>query len=224
MTEVNLILSSNSIYHSLFKNLNSNRQWIYLDNKNLFTIGYLREKKIKKIFIPHWSFIIPKEIYQNFECILFHMTDLPFGRGGSPLQNLIKLGKTDTKITAFRVNEQIDSGPIYLKKALSLEGSAKEIFKRASNIIEEMILEILNKKPIPKPQIGTPTYFKRRETSQSSINGLSSLKEFYDHIRMLDCEGYPKAYFEFENFLIEFDNANLKDDKNLKANVRIFKR
>lgn len=224
MTEVNLILSSNSIYHSLFKNLNSNRQWIYLDNKNLFTVGYLREKKIKKIFIPHWSFIIPKEIYQNFECILFHMTDLPFGRGGSPLQNLIKLGRKDTKISAFRVNEQIDSGPIYLKKVLSLEGSAKEIFKRASNIIEEMILEILNKKPIPKPQIGTPTYFKRREPSQSSINGVSSLKELYDHIRMLDSEGYPKAYLEFENFLIEFDNATLKDDKNLKANVRIFKR
>ena len=97
MTEVNLILSSNSIYRSLFKNLNSNRQWIYLDNKNLFTIGYLREKKIKKIFIPHWSFIIPKEIYQNFECILFHMTDLPFGRGGSPLQNLIKFWIFDSE-------------------------------------------------------------------------------------------------------------------------------
>ena len=41
---------------------------------------------------------------------------------------------------------------------------------------------------------------------------------------MLDSEGYPKAYLEFENFLIEFDNATLKDDKNLKANVRIFKR
>ena len=96
--------------------------------------------------------------------------------------------------------------------------------EQISNIIEEMILEILNKKPIPKPQIGTPTYFKRREPSQSSISGLSSLQELYDHIRMLDCEGYPKAYFEFENFIIEFDNATLKGDKNLKANVRIFKR
>ena len=100
-------------------------------------------------------------------------------------QNLIKLGRKDTKISAFRVNEQIDSGPIYLKKVLSLEGSAKEIFKRASNIIEEMILEILNKKPIPKPQIGAPTYFKRREPSQSSINGLSSLKELFTTI--LEC-------------------------------------
>ena len=40
---------------------------------------------------------------------------------------------------------------------------------------------------------------------------------------MLDSEGYPKAYLEFENFLIQFGNATLKDDKNLKANVKILK-
>ncbi len=25
----------------------------------------------------------------KFECVCFHMTDVPYGRGGSPLQNLI---------------------------------------------------------------------------------------------------------------------------------------
>ena len=34
------------------------------------------------IFFPHWSFYIPEGIFQNWECIVFHMTDLPFGRGG----------------------------------------------------------------------------------------------------------------------------------------------
>jgi len=37
--------------------------------------------------------IILKEIFENYEIILFHMTDLPYGRGGSPLQNLIVRGK-----------------------------------------------------------------------------------------------------------------------------------
>jgi len=36
------------------------------------------------VFFPHWSWMIPKKIYDNFECVVFHMTDLPFGR----VQNL----------------------------------------------------------------------------------------------------------------------------------------
>ena len=50
------------------------------------------------IFLPHWSWIIPEEIYNNFECVVFHMTDLPFGRGGSPLQNLILRGIKKQKL------------------------------------------------------------------------------------------------------------------------------
>lgn len=39
------------------------------------------------IFFPHWSWKIPAEIYERFECVIFHMTDV-FGRGKSA-QNLI---------------------------------------------------------------------------------------------------------------------------------------
>jgi len=222
----NLILSSNPIYKNILDPLNKKTScnWEYIDNKKKFSNEYLNFRGIKKIFIPHWSFVIPKNIHKNYECILFHMTDLPYGRGGSPLQNLIKRGYHDTKISAIRVNEQIDSGPIYLKKKLSLEGTAGEIFNRSSLIIEKMIIEILNKNPDPKPQIGTPTYFTRRTPAQSNISGISSLEDFYDQIRMLDFEGYPKAFLEFENFKIELNNATFKDKKNLIANVRIFKK
>jgi len=54
------------------------------------------------IFFPHWSWIIPKRIYEAYECVVFHMTDLPFGRGGSPLQNLISRGIHQTRISAIR--------------------------------------------------------------------------------------------------------------------------
>ena len=42
------------------------------------------------IFFPHWSQLVPAEITEMYDCVCFHMTDVPFGRGGSPLQNLIK--------------------------------------------------------------------------------------------------------------------------------------
>ena len=44
------------------------------------------------VFVLHWSELIPAEIVRRWELVGFHMTDLPYGRGGSPLQNLIKQG------------------------------------------------------------------------------------------------------------------------------------
>ena len=55
------------------------------------------------------------------------MTDLPYGRGGSPLQNLILKGKKTTKITAFKMIDKIDAGPIYLKKIVTRRKSRRNI-------------------------------------------------------------------------------------------------
>ncbi len=35
----------------------------------------------------------------------------------------------------------------------------------------------------------------------------------YDFIRMLDAEGYPKSYLEFENIKIEFSEVHMKSNK-----------
>jgi methionyl-tRNA formyltransferase len=87
----------------------------------------LRAVRPRYIFFPHWSHRIPPEIYNYFECIIFHMTDVPFGRGGSPLQNLIVRGITRTKLTALRCVKEMDAGPVYMKRELGLEGRAERI-------------------------------------------------------------------------------------------------
>ena len=40
-------------------------------------LNYVSLSKIKPdyVFFPHWSHIIPENIYSNFNCIIFHMTD-----------------------------------------------------------------------------------------------------------------------------------------------------
>lgn len=176
------------------------------------------------IFFPHWSYIIPESIFREWECIVFHMTDLPFGRGGSPLQNLIVLGCKSTKISAIKVVKDIDAGPVYLKHFLSLKGSADSILKRASKIVyKKMIPEIINKKILPKPQTGEVTLFKRRKPEESRLLENMDLNMLYDNIRMLDGEGYPYAFIEFGNYYIEFYNA-IKDKNMIKARVRIRER
>ncbi len=202
----------------------NNEHWIHISTKNNFTLEQLRSNNIDKVFIPHWSYIIPEEIWSNFECIVFHMTDLPYGRGGSPLQNLIVRGHKETQISALRVNEGIDTGDIYLKRPLSLEGTAQEIFLRAVPIIREMVEKIIDENIIPKPQTGEPVVFKRRKPNEGNIGELEDIKKVYDFIRMLDVEGYPPAFLETKHFRFEFTVATINDNKEISANVKIVRK
>ena len=171
------------------------------------------------IFFPHWSYMIPESIFSCWNCIVFHMTDLHFGRGVSPLQNLIIRGFRETKISAIQVSKELDSGPIYMQSMLSLEGSAEDIFKRASRIIfEEMIPKFLTKKLVPKEQSGEVTVFKRRSPKESELQEDMDLCMIYDYIRMLDAEGYPNAFLRFGRYRLEFQNASFIDGK-LSASV-----
>lgn len=224
---MNFVLLSEKFWHEdLFKALKSRKgeNWYRINDKVQFDVDFLEEKGIDKVFIPHWSYIIPRSIWENYECIVFHMTDLPYGRGGSPLQNLIVKGHNRTKISAIRVNEGLDTGDIYLKRSLSLHGTAEEIFIRSSSLIQDMIVKIIEEAPIATKQIGKATNFKRRKAEESSISQLSSLEDVFDYIRMLDCEGYPPAYIDTEHLRFEFTRASLKADKSIIADVRITKK
>ncbi len=222
------IVSEKTRNHTLIDKLQSEFKsisWILIDDKKKFNVTFLETHQITKIFIPHWSYIIPSEIYLNYECIVFHMTNLPYGRGGSPLQNLIVRGHTETKISALRVVKELDAGSIYLKRDLSLSGTAEEIYDRANEVIEPMISEIISKNLEPKVQEGDIVKFKRRKPEDGNISDLEDLKTGYDYIRMLDAEGYPHAFLETSNLKLEFTNANYNiDDEIITAHVRIFKK
>jgi len=172
------------------------------------------------VFFPHWSWIIPCDIFSRFECIIFHMTDLPYGRGGSPLQNLIVRGHLETKLTALKCVSELDAGPIYMKRPLSLLGTAEEILRRASDVIEEMIVEIVNSHPSPTLQYGDVVEFKRRKPKDGNIAELVDLENVFDFIRMLDADGYPHAFIDTNNLHLEFTGATLSEDY-VDAKVRI---
>ena len=217
-----VIASSRSFGKKLIAEIQSrlNEEVIFFNDRKSLTIENLNSIKPQYVFFPHWSYIIPKEIHENFQCVIFHMTDLPFGRGGSPLQNLIVRGIYETQLSAIRCVSTLDGGDIYLKRPLSLWGSAEEIFLRAAEMIKEMIIEIVRQKPEPIPQQGDAVIFKRRTPSQSNIGELNKLNQIFDYIRMLDAEGYPAAFLETEYLRLEFSRATMKE-KHILADVKI---
>lgn len=182
----------------------------------------LQLKKGSRIFFVHWSDIVPKDVLDDYVCIGFHMTDLTFGRGGSPLQNLIVLGHKETVLTAFCMTEEIDYGPIYMQNRLDLEGTAHEIYRRTARMALTMAQQIIrdNTQPTPHPYaVENTSKFQRRKPHQSYFESLQyhNEKSAYDFIRMLDAPGYPHASVGGATWKIEFTDAQINADGQLTA-------
>lgn len=204
------------------------KKWFYVNSsrkfKNKKHIKFIFDKKklnsyfLKKInpkiiFFVHWSTIIPKEIYLSYNCITFHTSNLPYGRGGSPIQNLILRNIKNTYICAIKTEKYIDAGPIYLKKKLSLNGSLNEIFIKISKRIEVMINSLIKKIPKPKKQTGKIVKFKRLKNKNLLRNKNLSLNKIYDHIRMLDHNNYPRTFLKLGKFKFSFSKVKKLNKK-----------
>ena len=183
--------------------------WHYIESKEGLTLDVLKKIDPHYVFFLHWSWIVPSKIVDTFECINFHMTDLPYGRGGSPLQNLILRGHESTKLTAHRMTKKLDEGPVYHKEDLLLAGTAQEILERACNLSAQMIERIIDEHPEPTEQEGEVVLFERRTPEMSEIPEGLSPQERYDFIRMLDGEGYPAAFENIDGKRYEYHNARL---------------
>ena len=121
MADINYIVASIKKWHfAEFEKIKNKLpgNWILIKEPKNLNLEYLDKIKPKFIFFPHWSEKVPVEIIEKYECICFHETDLPFGRGGSPIQNLIQNGFSETKITALQMTSELDAGPIYLKNII----------------------------------------------------------------------------------------------------------
>jgi methionyl-tRNA formyltransferase len=185
--------------------------WIFIDQEEDLDRVYVLDPRY--IFFLHWSKYIPSDIIDQFECVIFHPSHLPYGRGGSPIQNLIWRDYTSTKLTALRATHEVDAGPIYGQRELDLSGSARQVFEREMFLAAELIKDIIKNNPEPLPQEGHVVYFKRRQPYQSEIEGCESVEKVYNLIRMLDAEGYPPAFIELDGFMYEFTQAELCNDK-----------
>ncbi len=196
-------------------------RWHLICDKADLTITLIEQIQPRYVFFPHWSWVVPDDITEKVECVCFHATDLPFGRGGSPIQNLIARGHSDTMVSALRMVRELDAGPVYLKCPFSLQGSATEIFTRIADLTMEMISKIAATEPVPQPQSGPVVIFPRRTPGESEIPMSTDAYSLYDHIRMLDADSYPPAFIDYGPWRLTFGAAALdRDEDSVSAQVR----
>ncbi len=196
--------------------------WTYVSDKEQL-IAVVSALSPRYLFFLHWNWLVPEAIWKKNECVCFHMTDVPYGRGGSPLQNLILAGHEETKLTALKMSSEMDAGPVYIKRPLRLDGTAQEIYIRAGELSAEIIEWMIKQEPKPVEQAGDAILFKRRRPEQSRLPETGSLRSAYDFIRMLDADGYPHAFLEYGEFMLKLSKASLVNGR-LVAQVEVNKK
>ena len=120
-----------------------------------------------------------------------------------------------TQLCSLKLTKKIDSGPIYMKKEISLKGTGEKIFLNIYRSILDMIFQIEKKIPIAKNQTGKAVYFKRRKPTDGNLLISKNTNEIFNLIRMLDINflNYPKAFIENKKIIFKFKNARLKKNK-----------
>jgi methionyl-tRNA formyltransferase len=209
-----LIVNKNSYFKKKLKNTKRSKFYHITDKKNLSTKKILKIKP-KIIFFPHWSWIIDKNFLKNNICVGFHSTPLPYGRGGSPIQNMIIRGHNKTLISAFKIEKSLDTGPIFMQTKLNLKGDGHEIFEKMYRKILTMIVKMTGKLPKPSKQKGKVRYFKRLKKSDGQIKNNYDILKIFNLIRSLDMnnKNYSSAFIGLKNVKVSFLKAKIKKNK-----------
>lgn len=195
---------------------------ILVDNPNSWVIPYAEELNSKLKEEGHVSRLIHshhevlkgdilcllscERIFKNLDLnthnLVVHESDLPKGKGWSPVTWQILEGKSRIPVTLFEAVDDVDAGPIYAQGHMELDGTEllSEIKHQQGAITIELILEFVEKYPnvIGKEQEGKETYYSRRRPEDSELEIDQSILDQFHILRVCDNDRYP-AYFIHRN-------------------------
>lgn len=216
----------------LFKNqmkiyiLTSKTNWInsHLDEiisklkKNKMIIkkiyDYNQIKKADLLLILGYHKIIPTKFLNIVNCpLVVHESNLPQGRGWSPLTWDIINNKNKVFFSLIKADEKVDSGSIFFQTAVKLKGNElyKEIrqiqLKQTIKLCKKFIdkyPKIINKS---KKQIGKITYYRKRNSNDSYVSVKNKISDIFNLLRVSDYKKYPVHFiFKGRKFKIKIEN------------------
>lgn len=166
-------------------------------------------------FLLSWERIVPTSFRERFQhCLVVHASDLPRGRGWSPMTWQILSGARRIPLTLIEAEDEVDSGDIYLQNSIETEGHEliDELHDLVGEQITVMCIEFVQRYPEitreARPQIGEPTYFARRIPADSKIDIKESIESQMNLLRVVNNEKYP-AFFDFmgHKYLLRVEKA-----------------
>lgn len=143
-----------------------------------------------------------KNLGFNKHNLVVHESDLPKGKGWSPLTWQVLEGKKQISVTLFEAAESVDSGVIYGQEIINLTGlelvdELRDLQAKATiRLIEKFIFDYPNNPS--KPQEGESTFYKKRIGKDSELDINKTIANQFNLLRVCDNERYP-AHFYINN-------------------------
>jgi methionyl-tRNA formyltransferase len=130
--------------------------------------------------------------------LVLHASALPEGRGMSPHVWQILRGQTRLLVTLLEAEDELDSGDIWHQIEVVLDGTElhDEINAKLFDAETDLMTWALahSDHVVPRKQVGSPTFFRRRTPADSEIDPTKPLVDCFDQLRVADPDRYP-AYF-----------------------------
>ena len=142
--------------------------------------------------------IIPETtLAKNKNNIVIHASDLPKGRGWSPMSWQILDGKDEIPLSLFEARNEVDSGKVYIKDNIKLNGNELigESREKLARKVNDMAISFVKDYPMNgEEQKGKPSFYSRRRPKDSELDINKTIKEQFNLLRIVDNENYP-AFF-----------------------------
>ena len=139
--------------------------------------NFYEEKEIKEfdvVFVLGFTRILKDFLQANDQVLLVHESNLPLGKGFSPLQWQILEGKNKIVFSLLEASEEVDSGDIIEQMECNLDGTElyDEIRSKQAKLTFELISRFIRNYPNykKKKQFGKSTYYRRREITDSELD------------------------------------------------------
>jgi methionyl-tRNA formyltransferase len=113
------------------------------------------------VVVVAYGLLLPKALVEAKTCLNVHPSALPRWRGAAPLQHTLLAGDTHTEICIMRLDEGMDTGPVYTRTPLPVppDMSYGPLHDLTSTLGAEALVQVLRQLPglQPIPQAGVPT-------------------------------------------------------------------
>jgi methionyl-tRNA formyltransferase len=137
--------------------------------------------------------------------LVVHESDLPQGKGWSPMAWQILEGKNDIPITLFEAVERVDAGDVYIRDVIHLRGDElyeewrqKQGEKTCLMCLDYVRLYVSGLLPAPQKQTGDSSFYRQRTIKDDEIDPGKSIVSQFNHLRIVDNEEHP-AFFIHNN-------------------------
>jgi methionyl-tRNA formyltransferase len=169
-------------------------------------VGYVFDKKLipsgDLCFLLSCSRLIEQEFLErNRHNIVVHASDLPRGKGFSPLQWQVLEGKNEIVLTLFEATPQADAGAYYLKEKVEFDGSEllPELRERMAEALIGMCLTYAANSSAMPPvqQKGDETFYRKRSAKDEELDVNKTLAQLFNQLRISDNEKFP-AFFRMK--------------------------